>query len=305
MAPPGIFVAVAAYRDFECQHTLRDLFERAARPDLVTAGVVWQLVPGEDDGCFALRPPARRTRELVIDAREARGACWAKRRALDLRDSAPLTLLIDAHMRLHPRWDVGLREMLAACPSPRPILSTYPAPYEPPRRADRCQTPRLLPAKFDDADVLALRAEDARLRGPERGAFLAGGFVFAPSALWDEVPYDPSIYFCGEEVTLSARAFTAGWDVFAPPVCVIHHYYGRSGGARHWDDDPRWTARNARSLARVRHLLGTERSVDPEVTRGLDGPLGLGRRRDLAAFERLAGIDFRRKRVGAPAGAHP
>lgn len=302
MAPPRIFVALAAYRDRECRHTLRDLFDCAERPDLVSAGVVWQTVPGEDDDCRPGGGPRGSVRELVVDAADARGACWAKRRALDLRDDSPLVMLIDAHMRFHPRWDVGLREMLAACPSARPALSTYPSPYEPPRRATRCQTPRLLPAAFGADGVLALRAEDARLAAPERGAFLAGGFVFSPSALWDDVPYDPNVYFVGEEVSVSARAYTHGWDVFAPPACVVHHYYGRPGGARPWDDNPRWAERNARSLARVRHLLGTEASRDPAVTRGLDGPLGLGRRRSLADFERAAGVDFRRRAVLTSAG---
>lgn len=302
-APPPIFVAIASYRDAECQHTVRDLFERAARPDRVSAGVVWQVVPREDDGCFAVRTRPRQVRELIFDAREARGACWAKRRALDLRDGSPLVLLVDSHMRFHPGWDTGLREMLAACPSGRPALSTYPAPYEPPRRSPGCQTPRMLAGSFDDAGVLSPRAQEARLRAPERGAFMAGGFVFSPAGLWDDVPYDPALYFVGEEVTIAARAFTNGWDAFAPPTCVVHHYYRRAGAPKHWRDDPTWAERNALSVARVRHLLGAAPSSDPRVTAGLDGPLGLGRARPLADFERLAGVDFRRSLVLRPEGA--
>ena len=40
---------MAAYRDPEAQWTLRSLFQRAAHPERVRVGVVWQVVPGEDD----------------------------------------------------------------------------------------------------------------------------------------------------------------------------------------------------------------------------------------------------------------
>ena len=38
IAPPRIFVAIAAYRDPELQWTLRDLFERARHPDRIEVG---------------------------------------------------------------------------------------------------------------------------------------------------------------------------------------------------------------------------------------------------------------------------
>jgi len=38
-----IFVSIAAYRDPECAWTLRDLFLKAAHPEHVFAGVVWQV----------------------------------------------------------------------------------------------------------------------------------------------------------------------------------------------------------------------------------------------------------------------
>ena len=41
--PGSIFVSVAAYRDPECQWTMRDLFRQAGEPELVTVGVVWQI----------------------------------------------------------------------------------------------------------------------------------------------------------------------------------------------------------------------------------------------------------------------
>lgn len=45
---PRIFVSIAAFRDEECQWTLRDLFLKAAHPQRVFVGVAWQIDPVAD-----------------------------------------------------------------------------------------------------------------------------------------------------------------------------------------------------------------------------------------------------------------
>lgn len=47
---PRIFVSVAAFRDADCQWTLRDLFVKAAHPGRVFVGVVWQIDSEADAG---------------------------------------------------------------------------------------------------------------------------------------------------------------------------------------------------------------------------------------------------------------
>lgn len=47
-APPRIFVSIPAFRDKECQWTLRDMFLKATYPERVYVGVVWQIDPVED-----------------------------------------------------------------------------------------------------------------------------------------------------------------------------------------------------------------------------------------------------------------
>ena len=50
-----IFVGIAAYRDPECQHTIRDLFEKASQPQRITVGVFWQCDLGRDADCFLVK----------------------------------------------------------------------------------------------------------------------------------------------------------------------------------------------------------------------------------------------------------
>jgi hypothetical protein len=57
---PHIFVSIAAFRDEECQWTLRDLFLQAAHPERVFAGVVWQVDP-QADAAFTRMAGGQRT----------------------------------------------------------------------------------------------------------------------------------------------------------------------------------------------------------------------------------------------------
>jgi hypothetical protein len=57
---PRIFVSIAAFRDEECQWTLRDLFLQAAHPERVFAGVVWQVDP-QADAAFTRMAGGQRT----------------------------------------------------------------------------------------------------------------------------------------------------------------------------------------------------------------------------------------------------
>ena len=47
---------------------------------------------------------------------------------------------------------------------------------------------------------------------PVAGFHVAGGCVFAPGRIVNEIPYDPLLYFHGEEQALALRAWTRGWD---------------------------------------------------------------------------------------------
>jgi hypothetical protein len=302
---PRIFVAIAAYRDPELCPTVRDLFAKAARPDRIDVGVCYQAAPGDDAELLGPVPYPRQVHLARFAAADAKGSQWAKSVAMCLRRSERFTLLCDSHMRFAPGWDAAMIDELARCHSARPVLSTHPAPYHPatPESGERLEyaTPVLdAGAAFSPEGVLPLAAHICALTAPARGAFAAGGFIFASSRLFDEVPLDPKLFFAGEECAYSARIFTAGWDVFAPGACLIHHFYGRSKAAKVWSDNRDWSTHNARSIARIKHLLGTAPSGDPDVTDGLDR-YGLGRVRTLAQFEAFARVDFRARTVTARA----
>jgi len=103
-----IFVSIASFRDSECQHTLRDLFETALYPNRVFVGVVGQYNDAEDAHCFTTAPLpekwAQQVRCLSIPAVDARGPCWARHWAAQLHRDETFYLQIDSHMRFRPNW---------------------------------------------------------------------------------------------------------------------------------------------------------------------------------------------------------
>ena len=68
---------------------------------------------------------------------------------------------------------------------------------------------------------------------------MSAHFLFAPGKFVEDVPYDPELYFHGEEISLALRAFTHGYDLFHPSQHILWHFYSRAEHAKHWSDHQR------------------------------------------------------------------
>src|SRR5688572_23344935 len=97
---PRIFVAIAAYRDPECQWTVKELFEKAAHPERIVVGICWQADPIDDADCFLVPSPRQeQTKIALFHPSESKGAGWARSTAISLAEDEEYILMIDAHMR--------------------------------------------------------------------------------------------------------------------------------------------------------------------------------------------------------------
>jgi hypothetical protein len=301
VAEPRIFVNIAAYRDTECQWTVKDLFEKAREPARLAVGLCWQFVPGDDDDCFLFRTRPEQVRTIELHAKDSRGVCWARHRTQTLWQGEDYTLQIDSHMRFVEHWDDRLLAMLASCPSDKAVLSSYPPTYVPPDQLGEPATSRMFAQNFDELGVLKLHSYSQNAKdappAPEKNPFCAAGFLFGPSDIIGEVPYDPHLYFQGEEITLAARLWTHGWDIYSPNGVILYHdYTKRPARPRHWHDHAAWTKANQQSCARVRHLLGMENAADPDALAEIER-YGLGAARSLAEYQAFSGVDFARRLI--------
>jgi glycosyltransferase involved in cell wall biosynthesis len=296
-----IFVNIASYRDPECMATVRHLFNTARYPKEITVGLVQQVEP-DDRTLFY----GRNVRALVIQVADSRGVCWARNMGYRLWDGEEYVLQIDSHMRFIEHWDTKMLRQLERCGVAKPLITTYPPAYEPPDTLIDIHTSFLAANEFDASGRLVQRGLIHSPTPPEPlpSAFMAAGFLFGPSQWIHDVPYDPHLYFWGEETTTAARLWTHGWDLFGPSEALLWHWYNR-GGKLPWQDDTEWHIRDARSLARMRHLLGIEQGP-PDALVELDR-YGFGTTRSFAEYQKFAGVNFRDRTIApfAIAGEWP
>jgi len=234
----SIFVSIAAYRDPQLVPTIQDCLAKARYPEQLRFGISWQHGPEEASLPFHSDP---RFRILDVDWRASRGACWARAEIMRLFAGEDFFLQLDSHHRFAQDWDATLLRHAESSGSPKPILTTYATPFRP-------GTPDVLEAgamrmdfdRFTEEAIVLFRPSEipnwqSRTR-PVRGRFLSAHFFFTIGDFVKEVPYDPDLYFVGEEISLTVRAFTHGYDLFHPPEIIVWHEYTRQYRTKHWDD---------------------------------------------------------------------
>ncbi len=289
-----IFVSVAAYRDPDLMPTIADCLAKARDPDRLRFGICHQYSPDEA-GSEQLTSPQFAVH--YVDWRLSKGACWARAEIMKFYDGEDWYLQLDSHHRFAPDWDAKLIEQAALADSAKPVLSTYAAGFVAGAEADAAEQVTTMEFDCFTAQGLALlkpalTAQPSAV--PTRARFISAHFLFAPGSFVLDVPYDPELYFIGEEITLAVRAFTHGYDLFHPARHILWHEYTRANRIKHWDDHTHdggakvaWYERDAASLAKARRFL-TESWV---------GRDGAGRARSVAEYEAYAGISFRHRRV--------
>ena len=183
--------------------------------------------------------------------------------------------------------------MLEATGSDLPLLTTYPSRYtfaddgadDGEVVYDLDSGTQMLYVDEVRADLTTLQRSrpPADLTRPGPSPTLAAGLIFTRGRFCRDVPYDPLVYFAGEEISLAARAFTSGYDLLYPNETLIWHLYDHDR-PKHWDDHATHHVAHIDSVSRLRTLF--------QGDAGSLGEYGLGSVRSLVEFQRYAGIDL-------------
>lgn len=302
-----IFVQIASYRDMELKPTLKDLLEKADHPENITIGICWQYGDDENMNEYLGNPQIK---ILTVNWRHSMGVGWARSEVQKLYNNEKYTLQLDAHHRFVKGWDTELIKMLKdlqASGYPKPIITAYAGVYDPNNpiiytdsRPFKMVTSGYSPEQKDGSpDHILLfypKAIDEyqNLTKPIKARFISGHFYFTLGQHCVECKYDPNIYFHGEEITLSVRSYTLGYDIFHPHKLLLWHNYIRNNRVKHWDDHnnknngPVWYERDKRSKIVVNDLL-TEKIKNYEY--------GMGTIRTIKDYEEYAGINFKQRTV--------
>jgi hypothetical protein len=296
-----IFVSIASYRDPQLIPTIKDLLNKSKYPDNLTFGICWQH---DDDENFDEFKNDSRFKIIDINYKDSRGACWARSKVQELYSGEKYYFQLDSHHRFVPEWDSKLIEMYKELKVDKPLLTGYCTVLD----MENDQLLNNQPLKIVGNETFAQDGNlmlkphyvdnFGSLTEPIPARFISGHFIFVDGKWVEECGYDPNLYFHGEEVSLSIRSYTHGYDLFHPHYSIIWHQYIRSSNKKHWDDhtkDNPWWNLDSRAKKRLRKLLQQEEN-DEQL-----GKYCLGTARSFHEYELYTGIDFKNKKIGSKA----
>lgn len=304
-----IHVQLPSYRDCELKNTILALRGMAADPERVHIAVCCQ---GEDPETLQWLDTVPDLTYMYYAEEDAPGTCRARYDCNRMLRDEDYVLHLDSHMRFSKHWDVMLLDQLARCRDERAILSGYcqgyndylTAPWDAEVFTEKALCAAIIETVggyYGQGITPFLQAVHTCNSGgePVHGALVSGHFLFGPARLDREIPFDPCMYFVGDELPMALRYFTHGWNVYHPGVCCVWHLYQRAkvlaahGLPFAWPDSttPRRLLKLWVEKQRILKLYGMEDN-DQDMT-GFD----LGSVRTRQAFEKYAGICFITKEI--------
>ena len=297
-----IFVQIASYRDPELEKTIKSMIENAKKPNNLRIGVCRQYHP--EDGFDTLNEYRKDKKFRILDVlySESKGVCWARNQVQQLYGGEEYTLQIDSHMRFEKNWDdefIKMVKQLQKKGFPKPLLTGYVSSFNPENDpAERIKEPwRMVFDRFIPEGAVFFLPETIpgweKLKEPVTSRFYSAHFAFTVGQFSVEVQHDPEFYFHGEEISIAARAYTHGYDLFHPHKTLVWHEYTRKGRTKQWDDDKEWVNRNNVSHSKNRKLFG----MDGELSDVDFDIYGFGTERTLKEYEIYSGLRFSRRAV--------
>ena len=296
----SIFIQIASYRDPELIPTIDDLLANADNPANLTICIAHQY--SKEDKWDSLKKYSKDSRFIIIDIphQESQGACWARNQIQQHYEGQKYTLQLDSHHRFVKGWDTLSISMLKDLQSQgynKPLLTGYIPSYNPKKDPEeRHDQPWGMSFdKFTPEGVvffMPYHIKDNPI-SPIKARFYSAHFAFTLGEFSKEVQHDPLFYFHGEEITITVRAYTHGYDLFHPHKIIAWHEYTRVGRNKHWDDDKKWTDKNTRAHSRTRNLLGIDGEVCSPCNAKSFEKYNIGSARTIADYELYAGIRFK------------
>lgn len=220
---------------------------------------------------------------------------------------------VDSHVQFVADWDTDIIEQWKSTGNEKSVISTYlnnlsASSLDPLTHAANQDHRSMMcksnigwkgtaneHIKFSIQPSSKPRFKDTPMLQP----FWAAGFSFARGHFLVQVPYDPFLPFVfqGEEISTTVRAWTSGYDFYAPSRNVAFHIYPdksdpTSSGKLFTDNEVLFPGAKTRAYRRLNRLIGIHRTdalfFDLEAEK-----YGLGTDRSASLFFDLFGIDWR------------
>lgn len=294
----SIFVSIAAYRDTELLPTIKSLYSNADNPEQIYLGVVSQDIKNNHPDLSFVKNLSY----LKMDFREARGAGYARKLAMEMYDNQDFYLQLDSHMRTVQGWDTKLKNIydqsVKLAGTEKVILSQYPAAYEIhtggkeffiQKHEELWSTPTWSKVhNRDNGSWSSIRQEIEDLSKPHPSQTVLAGYLFAPGNFVEEIPYDERISFMGEELCIAIRAYTRNWYIYAPNEMLFWHFYKRKQSPKIWNQ-----IEDTKRPIKWMDLEMESKRVQKNILLGKEqGIFGIGDYQKYIEYQDFIGINF-------------
>ena len=293
----SIFVTVASYRDAELPKTIKSLYDNADDKDGLYFGIVNQDHKNKHAEFPYINPS--NIKNYKMHFKDAKGAGYARKIGMSLYEGQDFFFQTDSHMRFSNGWDTDLKNMMQQAQelaqNQKVILSQFPAPYEP-FTDGTDYYPKNDPLYWDSPSWTSVvntwhgywagnREKIRDLSKPHKSHTVLAGLLFAPGNFVDEIPYDERISFMGEELCIALRAYTRGWDIYAPNKMIAWHFYQRKKNPKIWNDQinkAKWNTLEFESRKIQRKILLAEE----------EGVFGIADYQKYLDYQKMIGFEF-------------
>lgn len=213
-----------------------------------------------------------------MDAQYGVGPVYARHVGYRMYRGEYYALQVDAHVFFVKEWDVQIIHQFRSTGNEMAVLTTYLTDLENSidptthmskvfSRPIMCETDW---ETNDEGNRFYLRngqqpENEPFVKGtPQLEPYWAAGFSFGRGHFVMQVPYDAYLpmIFQGEEINIGLRAFTYGYDFYAPEFSVCFHMYASGKNAKKrnrikmfWEHQDRYPGVEDHSYDRLTHIL--------------------------------------------------
>jgi hypothetical protein len=299
-----IFVNIASYRDKELIKTVNSCLSKAKYPENIKIGICWQY--DEEEDITALDHISQAYLHKIYWKDVKGSVCWARHLIQQkFFNDEEYYFQVDSHTLFVQDWDEILINMYKELPTDKAVISVGP-PYYYDLSAEAALPPESWDENIEEIDgikyetVIKKQKVDAvggvhfmygfipadDISKPIPARHISAALLFTIGKWVREVPYDPNLYFSGEEATLTLRSYTNGYDIFNPNKFVIYHLkYRFPDRKRHWNTfDPIVVDKLTTINNQKFHQIVNEEDLSI---------YGIGNKRSLLDWEIYSGVSFK------------
>jgi len=292
----SIFVNISSYRDAELKPTILNILEQSSGKHQINFGIHVSYLDESEINVPNLPNIKYTTSKVPKNIGVGNGRYIAHQ----FYDGEDFYLQCDSHSRFTKDWDLIVINCLLDYKIQgvsKPLLTMYPSNYwYIDETFTKIETDNFDPNYRTKISFHEKPEDFKQLRIPSQTAMSCGNDIFTRSISAGSVftigPFiapNKDMAFWGEEIMMSARAYTHGYDLMIPDQQFMYHlYYNWSNPDINrrkifWQDFPEeFEIMNKKSREIVYQVL----------TKGLTGDGLLGTERTLTEYGVFAGLDF-------------